>query len=157
MKKITFPAFLILITLPVLIAFLPVSGRLPTASTPAIDSGIQFETKDWEHALAEAKKQNKLVFLDAFTSWCAPCKLLKKNTFTDKTVGDFFNKSFINITVDVEKGDGKALAKKYGVNAYPTLLITDPQGNVVTYTIGYLSPEELIEFGKYGLANQTKK
>jgi thioredoxin 1 len=157
MKKNIFPVFLVLIMLPIFIAFLPVPIELHKQNKLTADSDIQFETKGWEHALSEAKKQNKLVFLDAYTSWCGPCKLLKKTTFADKAVGDFFNKSFINITVDMEKGDGVALAKKYEVNAYPTLLLLDSEENVVTYTKGYLSSEQLIEFGKYGLANQIKK
>lgn len=156
MKKITLPLSLALITLPILISFLPASGGFCKQNKLTPDSGIQFEPKGWQYALLEAKKQDKLVFLDAYTSWCGPCKLLKKNTFTNKSVGDFFNKNFINITVDMEKGEGIALAKKYEVNAYPTLLLLDSAGNVVTYTKGYLSPEQLIEFGKYGL-NRIKK
>lgn len=156
MKKNKFPALLIAITLPVFIAFLPVSGQFFKQKKLDADHGIQFDNKDWKHAVSEAKKQNKLIFLDAYTSWCGPCKLLKKNTFTDSSVGNFFNKNFINITIDMEKGDGIELAKKYEVNAYPTLLLLDSAGNIVTYTKGYLSPEQLVDFGKYGLAKQIK-
>lgn len=119
--------------------------------------GIHFESKGWNYALAEAKKQKKLVFLDAYTSWCGPCKLLKKNTFTDEVVAVFFNKNFINVTEDMEKGVGIELAKKYQVNAFPTLLITDSAGNLVTFTKGYLSPHELLEFGKYGLEQKSAR
>lgn len=154
MKKNRFSALLILFTLPVFIAFLPVSGQFFSEKKLGTNHGIRFDTKDWKHAVSEARKQNKLIFLDAYTSWCGPCKLLKKKTFTDSAVGNFYNKNFINITVDMEKGDGIALAKRYDVNAYPTLLLLDSEGNVVTYTKGYLSPEQLIEFGKYGLSKK---
>ena len=138
------------------IALLLVSAKKGSKYT-VIDKGIKFEKKGWEYALAEAKTKNKLVFLDAFTSWCGPCKLLKNTTFTDKAAGDFFNKNFINVTVDMEKGIGISLAKKYNVDAYPTLIIADSEGNVVTYTKGYISPEQLIEFGKYALsASKTR-
>ncbi|MBT9484492.1 thioredoxin fold domain-containing protein [Sediminibacterium sp.] len=120
------------------------------------EQGIQFIEPDWSKALAEAKKQNKLIFLDAYASWCGPCKMLKRNTFPNKDAGEFFNKNFISIAIDMEKGDGPALGEKYRVNVYPTLIITDADGKIVAYTQGYISPKQLIDFGKHGL-NKTKK
>jgi len=118
--------------------------------------GIQFIEGDWKKALAEAKKQNKLIFLDAYASWCGPCKLLKRNTFPDKIAGEYFNSNFINVAIDMEKGNGPALAAKYAVNAYPTLIITDADGKIITYTQGYIKPKQLIDFGKHGIS-QSKK
>ncbi len=120
----------------------------------AAENGIIFIEENWSKALAEAKKQNKLIFLDAYTSWCGPCKMLKRNTFPDKGVGELFNTNFINIALDMEKGDGPAIAEKYNVTAYPTLIITDADGNIITYTRGYVEPAQLIAFGKYGLAKK---
>ncbi|MBA2561653.1 MAG: thioredoxin family protein, partial [Chitinophagaceae bacterium] len=113
--------------------------------------------EDWKKALQQAKEQSKLIFLDAYTSWCGPCKLLKRNTFPDKNAGDFFNKNFINVAVDMEKGYGPALAQQYGVNAYPSLIIADAEGGIVVYTRGYINPKQLIEFGKYGLSRNKDK
>ncbi len=118
------------------------------------EEGIKFIESNWSKALSEAKKQNKLIFLDAYTSWCGPCKMLKRNTFPDKAVGELFNKNFINIALDMEKGDGPAIAEKYNVTAYPTLIITDADGKIVTYTRGYVEPAQLIEFGKFGLSKK---
>ncbi len=120
-------------------------------------AGIQFIEEDWKKALQQAKEQSKLIFLDAYTSWCGPCKLLKRNTFPDKNAGDFFNKNFINVAVDMEKGYGPALAQQYGVNAYPSLIIADAEGGIVVYTRGYINPKQLIEFGKYGLSRNKDK
>ena len=118
--------------------------------------GIQFIESDWNKALAEAKKQHKLIFLDAYASWCGPCKLLKKNTFPNKEAGEYFNKNFVNVAMDMEKGEGPALAEKYAVNAYPTLIITDAEGKIITYTQGYIDSKQLIDFGKHGIS-QIKK
>jgi len=120
------------------------------------DKGIQFIEADWKKALAEAKKQNKLIFLDAYTTWCGPCRMLKQNTFPDKAVGEFFNENFINIALDMEKGDGPAVARQYQVNAYPTLIFADGDGNMITYTKGYIDAKQLLEFGKFGLSKKTK-
>lgn len=116
------------------------------------EKGIVFIEADWGKAKAEAKKQNKLIFLDAYTSWCGPCKLLKKKTFPDEEVGKLFNENFINVAIDMEKGDGPLLTEQYGVYAYPTLLIIDADGKIVTYTQGYMKPKDLINFGKHGLS-----
>lgn len=144
---------LLVIAVIVVFAFIPKNERIhSTLNNYKKDGqGIQFIEADWTKALAEAKKQNKLIFLDAYASWCGPCKLLKKKTFPAKSAGDFFNKNFINVAIDMEAGDGPTLGKKYGVNAYPTLIITDGNGNIVTYTQGYISPKQLIEFGEHGL------
>lgn len=120
------------------------------------EKGIRFIEANWNKALTEAKKQNKLIFLDAYTSWCGPCKLLKRNTFPDKAAGEFFNSNFINVAIDMEKGDGPALSERFNVNAYPTLIIADADGNIVTYTQGYIRPKQLIEFGKHGLTQMKK-
>ena len=148
------PKPLILISFVILailgIAFIP-DGNKPRGVSAGVEPGIRFIEADWNKALAEAKKQQKLIFLDAYASWCGPCKLLKKNTFPDKAAGEFFNANYINVAIDMEKGDGPALSEKYGVNAYPTLIITDAEGNIITYTKGYLSPGQLIDFGEYGL------
>lgn len=119
-----------------------------------VGKGIIFIEDDWEKALAAAKKEHKQIFLDAYATWCGPCKLLKKQTFPDAAVGDFFNKNFINIAVNMEKGVGPELLQKYGVTAYPTLIITDENGNMVTYTRGYMEAKQLLSFGKHGLSLQ---
>lgn len=126
------------------------------ATRSAGEAGIKFIEANWSKALAEAKKQNKLIFLDAYTTWCGPCRMLKNNTFPDKAAGEFFNKHFVNIALDMEKGDGVALGTKFGVDAYPTLIFADSDGNMVTFTQGYMEPKQLIEFGKYGLSKIKK-
>ena len=148
---------LLILTVIVVYAVIPTSKTsTETTITNETGQGIQFIEADWNKALAEAKKQNKLIFLDAYASWCGPCKMLKRNTFPDKTAGEYFNSNFISVAIDMEKGDGPALAEKYGVNAYPTLIITDADGKIITYTQGYIKPKQLIDFGQHGIS-QSKK
>lgn len=134
-----------------IVAFVPGTNKLRSNSTVnnKAEVGIQFVEADWAKAVAEAKKQKKMIFIDAYTSWCGPCRMLKQNTFTDKAAGDYFNKHFINIALDMEKGDGIAFAQKYQVAAYPTLFIMDAEEKSVTTSEGYINPGQLIEFGKY--------
>ncbi|MEO7307285.1 MAG: thioredoxin family protein [Ferruginibacter sp.] len=157
-KKILFTGVLIILAV-LVFACLPKkenSNTVTASNAIAEETGIKFMEENWTKALQEAKKQNKLVFIDAYTSWCGPCKMLKRNTFPDKAAGEFFNKNFINVALDMEKGDGLIVAEKYQVRAYPTLIITDATGKIVTYSEGYIGPDQLIEFGKHGLAIKAK-
>jgi thioredoxin 1 len=114
-------------------------------------AGILFYDGCWEDALATAKKENKLIFIDAFTSWCGPCRLLKANTFTNKQVGDYFNAHFICVAVNTEKGEGVDIAQKYQITHFPTMIIADSNGNRITFTVGYIQPGDLMNFGRYGV------
>ncbi len=111
-------------------------------------SGMVFTEGTFAEICAKAKKEKKNIFFDAYASWCGPCKLLKRDVFTSKTAGDFFNKKFINVAMDMEKGEGAALAPAFQITAYPTLLILNPKGEIIGRTMGYQSAEKLIEFAK---------
>jgi thioredoxin-related protein len=110
--------------------------------------GIKFEDTNFSTILAKAKKENKLIFVDAYASWCGPCKLMVKNVFPQKAVGDYYNSHFVNAKIDMEKGEGVDLAKKYNVKAFPTYLFIDGNGEVVHRTLGYVEENDFIQFAK---------
>lgn len=132
----------------VAIALFYIQATPPAA--PAAE-GIEFFQGTWEEALAQAEKEHKMIFLDAYTAWCGPCKLLKRNVFSDPTVGEFFNENFINMAIDMEKGIGPKIASNYGVRAYPTLIFVNGDGSVVKQVVGYHNSDQLIELGKNAL------
>jgi thiol-disulfide isomerase/thioredoxin len=108
--------------------------------------GISFEKKPWQQILAVAKKQNKIIFVDAFTSWCGPCKWMEKNVFVSPEAGDYFNKHFVNAKFDMEKGEGTALAKKYKIHAFPTYLFIDGKtGKLVHRFTGSMELQKFID------------
>ncbi|WP_343659218.1 thioredoxin fold domain-containing protein [Chryseobacterium sp.] len=110
--------------------------------------GIKFEEGNFASILAKAKKEKKLVFIDAYASWCGPCKLMVKNIFPLQSVGDYYNSHFINAKIDMEKGEGIELAKKYNVKAFPTYLFIDGNGEAVHRTLGYVEEKDFIQFAK---------
>lgn len=110
--------------------------------------GIQFQRGNWNEALQLAKKENKLIFLDVYATWCGPCKKMKKYTFTDKEVGQYYNEHFINVSLDGEKGDGPIISDRYGVTGYPALLFVDGNGKLVTQRNGYHTSKELLAAGR---------
>lgn len=110
--------------------------------------GIKFEEGSFKALLSKAKQENKLIFIDAYTDWCAPCKLMAKNIFSLETVGAYYNAKFINAKFDMEKGEGIALAKKYNITSFPSFLFIDGDGNVVHRTVGSCSETEFINLAK---------
>lgn len=121
---------------------------LPVFSAAKAD-GIEFvHDKTFQEILDMAKAQNKLIFMDCYTSWCGPCKRLAAQVFPDSAVGAYFNEHFINTKFDMEKDEGVSLASRYGIRAYPTLLWIDGKGEVVHKVVGGLDPTGLIQNGK---------
>jgi thioredoxin-related protein len=118
-----------------------------TEGPPLSEKGVKFIHEDFEKALAQAKSENKILFMDAYTTWCGPCKLMTKNTFPDTTVATFYNKNFINLKLDMEKGVGPALLTRYGITAFPTLLFVDGEGGIVHKALGFLDAEQFLELG----------
>ena len=94
-----------------------------------------FRSITYEEGLNAAKGEDKLLFVDFYTTWCGPCKMMMKNVFPTKEAGDYFNTNFVCLKLDAE-AEGKDLAKKLGVNAYPTFFVLDATGNVVFKKVG---------------------
>jgi len=110
--------------------------------------GIQFFKGNFKEALEESRKSGKPIFIDVYADWCGPCKQLKRSTFKDASVGDYFNKNFICIGIDGETDEGKGIRKFYDINSYPTLLITNSNGKLLTRAEGFMKPYILINFGR---------
>ncbi len=116
------------------------------------NSGINFNHGKWVDVLKKAKQDNKLIMMDAYASWCGPCKWMAKNTFTDSEVGKFYNENFISVKIDMEKGEGLQLRKKYTISAYPTIFFIDGTGKKIHEKIGALGASDFITLGKKALA-----
>jgi thiol-disulfide isomerase/thioredoxin len=112
---------------------------------------MQFHHGDWSSALELAAREHKLVFLDAFTTWCGPCRMMDRQTFRDPRVAAFFNQTFINVKMDMEKGEGLSLARQYQIQAYPTLLFIDPAGEVIHRVAGFHDPDQFLQLGQTAL------
>ena len=112
---------------------------------------IIFIENSWNEALKQAAAQNKYIFVDAYASWCGPCKMLRLTTFKNSKAALFYNKNFINISIDMEKGQGPKLAAQWRLQAYPTLIIFNTKGEPVLGTVGYIKADDLIKFGQEGL------
>ena len=135
-------------TLFLILAVLTLSFNYESTLQDSKNKGINFSDLSFEDALKEAKSSNKLVFLDAYAAWCGPCKWMEANTFKDKKVGDYFNENYINLKIDMEKGEGPAIANKYKVTAYPTMFFINGDGEVVERILGAKPADEFLQKAK---------
>ncbi len=117
---------------------------------PVAMKGVQFKMNpSYKAVVAQAKAENKPILLDFYTTWCAPCKWLDKDVFELDVVADLLNKNFINVKVDAEKGEGPALAQKFSVGGFPTLIYLNSNGDVIEKQLGMTTATTVM--------NQAKK
>ncbi|MBR9922750.1 MAG: DUF255 domain-containing protein [Bacteroidetes bacterium] len=123
----------------------PTDDKGPKSAVDFIDAEMLMPV------LAQAKEEGKLIFLDVYTTWCLPCKLMDEEVFPNKEIGNFMNKHFINMKVDAEKGNGVNLAAIYEVKVFPTLLFLSPDGRVLQRKEGAAFHKELMQLGENAL------
>lgn len=119
-------------------------------------AGINFLKGDFKEALAVAEQKGLPVFIDVYTDWCAPCKRMEQEIFILPEVGAFYNEHFICFRLNAEKGEGPALAKKYGISAYPTWLYLDADGTLRSRKTDFLPARELIDMGRVALDSNAQ-
>lgn len=117
--------------------------------------GVNFRDLTFNEALAQAKAEKKMVFMDCYTSWCGPCKNMTNNVFPQKAAGDYFNPRFVCVKYDMEKGEGKELADKFEVHAYPTFIVFRPDGTIQHRVVGSDNLETFIQRIERGLNKKT--
>jgi len=103
-----------------------------------------------------AAEEGKLVFLDIYTSWCLPCKMMDKDVFTNQQTADIINENFISYKVDAEKANGPDLAFIYEVKQYPTLLFLDTKGRVIEKGTGAMYHNQLVDLASSALAKSKE-
>lgn len=139
--------------------------------------GINWMTMD--EAFAAQKQNPKKIFVDVYTTWCGPCKMLDRNTFSNKDVIDYINKHYYAVKFN---GEGNEVVNYRGrtftnpgyqpnrtgrnathqftaalrVTGYPTLAYFDEQGNLIQAVAGYRTPQQLEIFLKM-MANDDYK
>jgi len=129
----------------VAVAMLSVTFAINTnAQDEKPTTGINFEQGSWAEVQALAKETGKPIFVDAYASWCGPCKKMAKEVFPLKDVGAFMNENFINYKLDMEKGDGIVFARINNVKSYPTYLFFNDEGDLAHRTLGYKPGEDFL-------------
>lgn len=117
--------------------------------------GIKFFEGTFDEALAKAKQENKLVFVDFFATWCGPCKQMAEKVFTDEGVGKYVNEKFVCMQIDVEKaGWQKETAGRFNVTVLPTLIFFKPDASVTSRLAGAREKDDFLNAAKVASGEQ---
>ncbi|WP_448698168.1 thioredoxin fold domain-containing protein [Mucilaginibacter sp. AW1-3] len=127
---------------------------LATAQT----TGVRFEQNlSWEQILAKARTEHKYIFLDCFATWCGPCRQMDAKVYPTDSVSQALNPRFISVKVQFDTtrnddqmtrawyADAHRILESYKVNAFPTFLFFNDQGEIIHRGVGYLKPQEFIK------------
>lgn len=102
----------------------------------------------WSQIKAQARQENKYIFMDVYTTWCQPCKMMDKEIFPQPAVGEFMNTHFLNVHVQFDSTaqdnaevkawypDVHTINKIREIQAFPTLLFFNPEGKLVHVSVG---------------------
>lgn len=123
----------------------------------AQEKGIHFEHgSTWAEVKAKAKAENKYIFMDCFTTWCGPCKMMSAQIFPQEKVGNFMNDKYVSVKVQMDQtakdneevkqwyADAQQIEKEYSVRAYPTFLVFAPDGRIVDRQVGGSEADQFI-------------
>ena len=119
-------------------------------------SAISFSENGLKPALEKAKTENKPVLLWCYATWCPHCKTMKAGVFIDQAVADYFNRTFICTSQDMEKGEGIELNKELKITSYPTFVFYDPTGTIIYRVEGELKSNVFIQEGKNALTQKRQ-
>jgi len=124
-------------------------------------------------AVAAQATSPKKIFVDMYTNWCGPCKMLDRNTFSNKEVITYINKNFYAVKFNAEGNEivktnnqtftnpsynpAKAqrrnsthqFARFMGVRAYPTVVFIDEKGALINRVRGYKNAQQMEFYLKF--------
>lgn len=120
----------------------------------AAQAQVKFETKSTDAVREMAIRQGKLVFIDLYASWCPPCRMMERQVFSRKDVGEFMDERFVAAKYDTDQSTGRELLKRYGNGAIPLYLVFDTAGELLGRIQGASAPEEFMESLRTIIARQ---
>jgi thioredoxin-related protein len=142
------------IMLAMAILFLPLHN---SAQLVQNDDGIKWQNGlNWQQVKELAKKQNRYIFLDCYTTWCGPCKKMDNEVYINDTVGAYFNDKFISVKLQMNQTksdeqwiknlyqDADFIGKQYKITVFPTFLFFSPEGKLVHKETGFKQVPKLI-------------
>ena len=140
------------IWLPIVVALL-IAARIVSWKYPVKSDVDLVHWTDSEMATALAMRSHRPILYEFSAEWCGPCHMLEREVFMDPDLAAKINGRYIAVKViDRQREDGRnagnvqRLMDRYSVNAFPTIVIAAPDGNVRDRTVGYPGRDQFAAF-----------
>lgn len=119
-------------------------------ASPSVQDRMAWVPASQAAALASAERP----LLYNFTAeWCGPCKRLERDAFSDPRWALSLSRRYVPVrVVDREREDGanapdvEELQRRYGVSAFPTLVVARADGTLLAKEDGYQGAGRLRDF-----------
>lgn len=106
---------------------------------------VKFETSSTDAVREMAIKEKKLVLIDLYATWCPPCKMMERDVFSRKDVGEFIAERFVAAKFDTDQATGKKLMSRYGTGSIPTYLVFNTEGELLGRIVGAAKPDKFMD------------
>lgn len=121
----------------------------------------------FEDAFVRAKRENKKIILDIYTTWCGWCKKMDAEVYGNFDIAQIIDKHFIPVKLNAESSERitfgsqsmteREFAQALGVTGYPTTVFFDQEGKPITLVPGYFSATEFQKILTYFGEDHHKK
>ena len=120
-----------------------------TTTSYAQEVPIQFiQDISWEQLLEKAQNEGKFIFIDVYTDFCSPCKLMDKTVFIQQDVGIYYNQNFINVKMNMLLDAHEGFVMKHELHSAPSLMFFSPNGELIDMEVGHMSAEKFLALGQ---------
>ncbi len=117
---------------------------------------VEFSNISFAEAVNQASKEGKYVYVNGSTEWCAPCKKMDAETFTDSLLGNEMNQRLISMKVDLEEGEGIDFAIKFRSSMVPQHLFFDDSGHLIFRSWGFFNPTDFLGLVNFALDSAVR-
>lgn len=131
---------------PLILVVLFFTPILLSAEAPVKSDTIVYASGKWSEIRDKAEEEDKFIMVSFIAEWCYWCKAMEETTFKDPSVVEQLNENFITWRLDADLRESHAMAAKFRVTSYPTMLFFGPGGSFILKETGYVSDaEEFVE------------
>jgi len=138
------------------------SAALPGKAGSAVKPATGEKKLPWlafDAATEKAKKENKHMIVDVYTTWCGWCKVMDRQTYGNNEVATYLTENFVLAKVNGESSaelhyKGKTMterqfARAVGVTGFPTTYFLKPDAEVIGGAPGFIGPDNFMIYAKY--------